>query len=213
MKNGKLYIVATPIGNLDDMSIRAINTLKNVDLIIAEDTRHSLILLKHFDIHKPIDSYHKFNEQEKSSSIIQKLQNGTNIALISDAGTPGISDPGNILINHCINSNIDVVPIPGACAFVQALIVSGFETNQFSFYGFLPVNNKDRKIYLKKIYNDISEIIILYEAPHKLLKTLEDLQKTLGNVQICISKEITKIHENHFRTTIDNAIIYYQWSF
>lgn len=209
MKNGKIYIVATPIGNLEDMSIRAIDTLKNVDLIIAEDTRHSRILLNHFDIHKPIESYHKFNEQEKSAQLIQKLKSGTSIALISDAGTPGISDPGNILISHCVDNDIDIVPIPGACAFLQALICSGFCTNTFAFYGFLPIGNKERKSVLDKIYNDVNEIIILYEAPHKLLKTLQDIQNTLGNVNVCISKEITKIHENHFRTNIDNAILYY----
>lgn len=209
MKSGKLYIVATPIGNLDDISFRAINTLKSVDLILAEDTRHSLILLKHFDIQKPIESYHKFNEKEKTNNVLNRLMQGINIALISDAGTPGICDPGNILITKCIENGIDIVPIPGACAFIQSLICSGFNTQNFSFFGFLPVNNKERKICLEKMVDCTTKLIIIYEAPHKLLKTLEDIQSALGNVQICISKEITKIHEQHFRGNIADAIEYY----
>lgn len=210
MTKGKLYIVATPIGNLEDISFRAISTLKNVDIILAEDTRHTSILLKHFDISKPTESYHKFNEKEKSEHVIQKLESGKNIALVSDAGTPGISDPGNVLIQYCIKNNIEVIPIPGACAFVQALICSGFDTINFAFYGFIPVNNKERKEYLKNILEEKTNIIVIYEAPHKLLKTLQDLNDTLGNVELCISKEISKLHENHFRTNILDAISYYE---
>lgn len=209
MKKGNLYIVATPIGNLQDITFRAIDILKSVDLILAEDTRHTKILLNHFDILKPMQSYHKFNEKEKSQYIIDRLLAGENLALVSDAGTPGISDPGNVIIKFAIENNIDVIPIPGACAFVQSLICSGFDTANFSFFGFLPTNNKDRKEVLNKISTCSTNIILLYEAPHKLLNTLQNLQNTLGDIDICISKEITKLHENHFRTNISNAIEYY----
>ena len=209
MKKGNLYIVATPIGNLQDITFRAIEILKSVDLILAEDTRHTKILLNHFDILKPMQSYHKFNEKEKSQYIIDKLLNGENLALVSDAGTPGISDPGNVIIKSAIENDIDVIPIPGACAFVQSLICSGFDTTNFSFFGFLPTNNKDRKETLKKISTCSTNIILLYAAPHKLLNTLQDLKNNLGDIDICISKEITKLHENHFRTNISNAIEYY----
>ncbi len=206
MNKGTLYIVATPIGNLDDITFRAINILKTVDLIIAEDTRTSQKLLKHYDIKNSLSSYHKFNEISKSDSLIEKLKNGLNIALISDAGTPGISDPGNIIISECIKNNIDVIPIPGACAFVQALIVSGFDTASFSFYGFLSTNNKERKKQLENIKNNNTNISIIYEAPHKLLNTLNDLYNILGNVTISISREITKLHETHIRDNIQNCI-------
>ncbi len=209
MEKGTLYIVATPIGNLDDISFRAINILKTVDLIICEDTRHSLKLLSHYEISKPLSSYHKFNEISKTDKIIQELNEGKNVALISDAGTPGICDPGNIIIKACISKNISVVPIPGSCAFVQSLISSGFSTNNFSFFGFLDINKKNRKIQLEKLKNCNTDLIILYEAPHKLLNTLTDLYNILGNNKICISKEITKIHESHFRTNIQDAINYY----
>ena len=209
MKKGNLYVIATPIGNLDDISFRAINTLKTVDLILAEDTRHSKILLNHFSITTPMQSYHKFNEKEKSENIIEKILEGYNIALISDAGTPGICDPGNILIRYCINNDVNIVPIPGSCAFLQSLICSGFDTSNFSFFGFLPVSNRERKQSLNMLSSCTSSIIILYEAPHKLLNTLQDLYKQFGNCNICISKEITKLHENHFRTTLSNAVEYY----
>jgi len=209
MSKGNLYIVATPIGNLEDISFRALSVLKEVDLIIAEDTRHSLSLLNHFNIQKPLESYHKFNESKKSINIISRLLEGKNIALISDAGTPGISDPGNILIKEAITNDINVIPIPGACALIQGLICSGFDTSNFSFLGFLSTTNKERKKQLEQIKNSTTEIIVLYEAPHKLEKTLQDLLNTIGDSEICISKEITKIHETHFRTTISNAIKFY----
>ncbi|MBE5821711.1 MAG: 16S rRNA (cytidine(1402)-2'-O)-methyltransferase [Clostridiales bacterium] len=209
MKKGKLYIIATPIGNLDDISFRAIETLKTVDLIIAEDTRHTLKLLNHFNIQKSLSSYHKFNEQTKSENIINKLLNGLNIGLVSDAGTPGICDPGNIIINECIKNNIDVIPVPGACAFLQALICSGFTTNNFSFFGFLSVNKKERKKQLENMSNSTTDLSIIYEAPHKLLTTLQDLLEVLGDRNICISKEITKIHETHYRDTLSNSINYF----
>lgn len=209
MEKGKLYVIATPIGNLDDISFRAIEILKLVDLIIAEDTRHTLKLLNHFNIQKPLSSYHKFNELSKSESIISKLLDGINVGLVSDAGTPGICDPGNVIINECIKNNIEVIPIPGACAFLQALICSGFTTNSFSFYGFLSINKKERKKQLEKILKSTTDLCILYEAPHKLLATLQDLLTTLGDRNICISKEITKIHETHLRDTISNCINYF----
>lgn len=206
MNKGSLYIVATPIGNLDDITFRAIKILKSVDLIIAEDTRTSQKLLKHFDIKNTLSSYHKFNEQSKSNSLIQKLNEGLDIALISDAGTPGISDPGNVIVAECIKNSINVIPIPGACALIQALIVSGFNTSSFSFYGFLSTNNKERKKQLENIKNNNTKISIIYEAPHKLLNTLNDLYNVLGNVTISISKEITKLHEKHIRDNIENCI-------
>lgn len=206
MSKGTLYIVATPIGNLKDITFRAIEILKSVDLIIAEDTRTSQKLLNHYNIKKNISSYHKFNEQLKSNSLIEKLNEGINIALISDAGTPGISDPGNIIVSECIKNNINIIPIPGACAFVQSLIVSGFDTSSFAFYGFLSTNNKERKKQLENIKNNNTNISIIYEAPHKLLNTLNDLYNILGNINISISKEITKLYENHIRGNILDCI-------
>ena len=209
MQKGKLYIVATPIGNLDDMSKRAIDTLNNVDIIIAEDTRTSGQLLKHFDIKTNAESYHKFNEIDKSKQVIKYLLEGKNIALISDAGTPGISDPGNVIVKECIENKIDIVPIPGACAFIQALICSGFDTINFSFFGFLPVEKKERKLVLEKIQNATTNLVVLYESPHKLLKTLNDLKEELGNCELSISREITKMYEEHLKFTIDEAIDHY----
>lgn len=210
MNKGILYIVATPIGNLGDITFRAIEILKSVDLIIAEDTRTSQKLLHHYDIKKTLSSYHKFNEQAKSSSLIEKLNEGLNIALISDAGTPGISDPGNIIVSECIKNNIEIVPIPGACAFIQSLIVSGFDTSSFSFFGFLSTNNKERKKQLENIKNNNTNISIIYEAPHKLLNTLNDLYNILGNANISISKEITKLHEKHIRGSILDCINHFK---
>lgn len=209
MEKGNLYIIATPIGNLNDITFRALETLKNVDLIIAEDTRHTLKLLNHFNIQKPLSSYHKFNEQTKSEKIINQLLCGKNIGLVSDAGTPGICDPGNIIINECINNNINIIPIPGSCAFIQSLICSGFVTNDFSFFGFLSQNKKERQKQLENLSNSTTSLIILYEAPHKLLTTLKDLLNTLGDLNICISKELTKIHEKHYRDKLSNLINYF----
>ena len=168
---GKIYIVATPIGNLDDITLRALKILKEVDLIAAEDTRQTLKLLNHFQISKPLISYHRHNEDIKSNILIEKLKNGENIALVSDAGTPGICDPGEEVIKKAIEENIDVIPIPGACAFVNALIASGLNTKEFIFLGFLPLNKKLRKEKLEEI-NKSDKTIIIYEAPHKLKNTL-----------------------------------------
>ena len=191
---GTLYLVATPIGNLDDITLRAIKILKEVDCIAAEDTRHSLKLLNHLEISKPLISYHRHNEDVKSEVLIDKLLDGKNIALITDAGTPGISDPGEEIVKLAIQNNIQIVPIPGACAFVNALICSGMDTTEFTFLGFLPLNKKNRKEQLEKIQN-CSHTCILYEAPHKLLSTLKDLNEILQDRKIVLAKELTKIHE------------------
>ena len=192
--SGTLYLVATPIGNLDDITLRAINTLKEVDFIAAEDTRHSLKLLNHLEISKPLISYHRHNEDVKSELLIEKLKDNKNIALITDAGTPGISDPGEEIVKQCIENEIKIVPIPGACAFVNALICSGLDTTEFTFLGFLPLNKKNRKGQLEKIKN-CKSTSILYEAPHKLISTLKDLSEILDDRKIVLAKEITKIHE------------------
>ena len=199
--NGKLYLVATPIGNLEDITLRAINVLKNVDLIAAEDTRHTLKLLNHLEISKPMISCHRHNENEKSNKIIEKLKEGKNIAIVSDAGTPGISDPGEEVVKEAIKENIQIIPIPGACAAINALIVSGIDTKEFYFLGLLPLNKKLRKEKLNEIKN-INKTIILYEAPHKILNTINDLENILENRQVVFAREITKIHEEFIRGTI-----------
>jgi len=202
---GKLYVVATPIGNLEDITFRAIKVLKEVDLIAAEDTRHTLQLLNHFEISKPLISYYKENEKVKSDILIEKLKEGQNIALVSDAGTPGISDPGEVIVKKAIEENLEVIPIPGACAFVNALIVSGLDNRNFQFIGFLPVNVKDREGLLEEIKFN-KNTLIFYEAPHKLLKTLESLLKVLGNREVVLAKELTKLHETFLRDSLENMI-------
>ena len=202
---GKLYIVATPIGNLEDITLRAIRVLKEVDLIAAEDTRHTLKLLNHLEISKPLISYHRHNEDVKTDILIHKLQEGQNIALVSDAGTPGICDPGEEVIKACIECGISVIPIPGACAMINALIASGIDTKEFIFLGFLPLHKKLRKEKLVEIKN-ANKTVILYEAPHKLNTTLKDLKEILGNRQVVLAREITKIHEEYIRGTIDEIL-------
>ncbi len=202
-KTGNLYLVATPIGNMEDITLRAINILKNVDIIAAEDTRHTLKLLNHLEISKPLISYYRHNEDIKSDVLIQKLKEGNNIALVSDAGTPGISDPGEEIVEKCIDEGINIIPIPGACAMVTGLIASGLDTKQFTFYGFLPMNKKLRKIKLEEISKNKSTILI-YEAPHKLISTLNDLKEYLGNRKITIARELTKIHEEFVRGTLED---------
>ena len=203
---GVLYLVATPIGNLEDITLRAINILKEADLIAAEDTRHTLKLLNHLNISKPMISYHRHNEEFRCESLINKLKEGKNIALVSDAGTPGISDPGEEIVRRCINENINVVPIPGACAMINALIASGISTKEFCFFGFLPLNKKNRKEKLNEI-KDINKTIILYEAPHKIKNTLEDLKNVLDeNRKVVLAREITKIHEEFMRGNIDELL-------
>ena len=202
---GKLFLVATPIGNLEDITLRAINILKEVDIIAAEDTRHTLKLLNHYEISKPLISYHRHNEEVKSEILINKLLEGDNIALVTDAGTPGISDPGEEVVKEAIKNNIEVIPIPGACALVNALIVSGLNTKEFLFLGFLPLNKKNRDNALNKI-KKANSTVILYEAPHKLIKTLQDLLKNVGDINCVLAKEITKIHEEFIRGNISNLL-------
>lgn len=202
---GVLYVVATPIGNLEDITLRAINILKEVDLIAAEDTRHTLKLLNHLEISKPLISYHRHNEDVKSKVLIEKLEEGQNIALVSDAGTPGICDPGHEIIKECIDRNIEIIPIPGACAMVNALICSGLDTSEFTFLGFLPLNKKSRKEKLNEIKN-AKNTIIIYEAPHKLKTTLLDLKEIVEDRKIVLAREITKIHEEFVRGKIDDII-------
>lgn len=202
---GILYVVATPIGNLEDITLRAINILKNVDLIAAEDTRHTLKLLNHLEISKPLISYHRHNEEVKSDILINELEKGKNVALVSDAGTPGICDPGEEIIKKCIEKNIQVIPIPGACALINSLICSGISTQEFIFLGFLPLNKKTRKVKLEEI-RDSNKTIIIYEAPHKLKTTLNDLKEIIMDRKIVLAREITKIHEEFLRDSIDNLI-------
>jgi len=203
--NGRLYLVATPIGNLEDITLRALKVLEKVDVIAAEDTRHTLKLLNFYAITKPLISYHRHNEEVKSDVLIDKLKNGENIALVTDAGTPGISDPGEEIVKKAIENNIEIIPIPGACALINALICSGFNTKEFIFYGFLPINKKLRTKKLNEISKQ-NKTIILYEAPHKLLKTLNDILENIGDINCILAKEITKIHEEYIRGRISELI-------
>ena len=202
---GKLYIVATPIGNLDDITLRALKILKEVDIIAAEDTRQTLKLLNHYEISKPLISYHRHNEDVRSEILLEKLNNGQDIALVSDAGTPGICDPGEEVIKKAIKDGITVVPIPGPCAMINALIASGIDSKEFCFFGFLPLNKKSRKEKLEQIKN-IDKTIILYEAPHKMKNTFKDLSEILDNRQIVLARELTKIHEEFIRVDINELI-------
>ena len=203
--SGILYIVATPIGNLEDITLRALRVLKEVDVIAAEDTRQTLKLLNHFEISKPLISYHRHNEEFKSDILLEKLKNGENIALVSDAGTPGICDPGEEIIKKAVEENIKIIPIPGACAMINALIASGIDTKEFNFLGFLPLNKKLRKEKIEEIKNS-NKTVIIYEAPHKMKNTLEDLKEILNNRKIVLAREITKIHEEFIRGNIEELI-------
>ena len=202
---GKLYLVATPIGNLEDITFRAIKTLKEVDIIAAEDTRHTLKLLNYYEISKPLISYHRHNEGIKKEMLINKLLEGQSIALVTDAGTPGISDPGEEIVKEAIKNNIEIIPIPGACALINALIPSGLNTKEFVFYGFLPLNKNNRKNIIKRIKKE-DKTVILYEAPHKILKTLEDIQKDIGDVKCVLAHELTKVHEGFERGNISSLL-------
>lgn len=203
--SGKLYLVATPIGNLEDITLRALRVLREVDIIAAEDTRHTLKLLNHFEIWKPLISYYKQNESTRSAELVEKLKSGKNIALVSDAGTPGISDPGEQIVKCAIQNNIEIVPIPGACAFVNALISSGMPTNEICFLGFLSAVKKDRKEKLEEIKYE-TKTLIFYEAPHKLKSTLKDMLDILGNRNIVLARELTKIHEEFIRGRISDVL-------
>ena len=207
--SGKLYLCATPIGNLEDITLRVLRTLKEVDLIAAEDTRNSIKLLNHFDIKTPMTSYHEYNKIDKAYVLINKMQEGQNIALITDAGTPGISDPGEELAVMCYEAGIEVTSLPGPAACITALTLSGLPTRRFAFEAFLPADKKERKQILEELKNE-TRTIILYEAPHRLVRTLEELKETLGNRRMTLCRELTKKHETAFHSTIDDLILYYQ---
>lgn len=206
---GKLYLVATPIGNLEDITFRAVRILKEADMIAAEDTRNSIKLLNHFEIKKPMTSYHEFNRFDKADVLIDKLKEGCTIALITDAGTPGISDPGEVLVEKCVEEGIPVIPVPGAVAGINALIASGQKTGRFVFEAFLPQDKKERNEILDNLKEE-TRTIIIYEAPHRLLKTLTLLEEALGRDRsITICKEITKKHESFVKTRLGDAVELY----
>lgn len=205
---GKLYLCATPIGNLEDITFRVLRTLKEADLIAAEDTRNSRKLLNHFEIHTPMTSYHEYNKYEKGRWLIEQMEQGKNIALITDAGTPGISDPGEELVAMCRQEGIEVTSIPGPAACITALTMSGLPTRRFSFEAFLPADKKERKAVLQELKTD-TRTIVLYEAPHRLLKTLEELYQELGNRKIAVCRELTKKHETQFQAPLEEACSYY----
>lgn len=206
--SGKLYLCATPIGNLEDITLRVLRTLKEVDLIAAEDTRNSIKLLNHFDIKTPMTSYHEYNKIDKAYVLINKMREGQNIALITDAGTPGISDPGEELAAMCCEAGIEVTSLPGPAACITALTLSGLSTRRFAFEAFLPADKKERKIILEESKNE-TRTIIIYEAPHRLVRTLEELREALGNRRMTLCRELTKKHETAFHTTIEALITFY----
>ncbi len=207
---GKLYLCATPIGNLEDITLRVLNTLKSVDLIAAEDTRHSIKLLNHYNIKTPMTSYHEYNKVDKAKYLVEKIQTGINVAVITDAGTPGISDPGEELVRQCIQAGITVTSLPGPAACITALTMSGRETRRFAFEAFLPSDKKEHNMVLEELVNE-TRTIILYEAPHHLVRTLIELKEYLGeDRELSICKELTKTYENIFCTTISGALAYYQ---
>lgn len=205
---GTLYLCATPIGNLEDMTYRAIRILQEVDLIAAEDTRNSIKLLNHFDIHTPMTSYHEYNKYDKARVLVGYLLEGKNIAVITDAGTPGISDPGEELVRQCHEAGITVMSLPGACACINALVISGLPTRRFCFEAFLPTDKKERSKVLEELKTE-TRTIILYEAPHRLVRTLQELLDTVGDRRLTVCRELTKKHETVYQTTVQAAIQYY----
>ena len=206
---GTLYLCATPIGNLEDITFRVLRILKEVDVIAAEDTRNSIKLLNHFEIHTPMTSYHEYNKFDKGRELVEQLRAGKNIALITDAGMPGISDPGEELVKMCAEAGITVTVLPGACACVTALTLSGLGTRRFAFEAFLPSDKKERQNVLEELKSE-TRTMIIYEAPHRLLKTLGELRDTLGNRRISVCRELTKKHETIFRTDLEAAIRHYE---
>lgn len=206
---GKLYLCATPIGNLGDMTPRVVETLQMVDVIAAEDTRNSIKLLNHFDIHTPMTSYHEYNKVEKAHQLIGQMLNGQNIALITDAGTPAISDPGEVLVRMCHEQGITVTSLPGAAACITALTLSGLSTRRFCFEGFLPTEKKEKKLVLQELATE-SRTMILYEAPHHLVRTLEELYEALGDRSVTLCRELTKKFETVMPTTFEKALEYYK---
>ncbi len=206
---GTLFLCATPIGNLGDMTPRVVETLQNVDVIAAEDTRNSIKLLNHFEIHTPMTSYHEYNKVEKAKQLVGQLLNGQDIALITDAGTPAISDPGEVLVQMCHENGITVTSLPGPAACITALTLSGLSTRRFCFEGFLPADKKERRAILENLKQE-SRTMILYEAPHHLVKTLEELYETLGERRITLCRELTKRFETVMPTTLEHALEYYK---
>ena len=204
-----LYLCATPIGNLEDMTFRVIRTLKEVDLIAAEDTRNSIKLLNHFEIQTPMTSYHEYNKYEKGRKLVEKLLEGQDIALITDAGTPGISDPGEELVKMCYESGISVTSLPGAAACITALTISGLSTRRFAFEAFLPSDKKEREQILKEMETE-TRTMIVYEAPHRLVKTLKLFLERLGNRKITVCRELTKRHETALAVTLEEAVAHYE---
>ncbi len=207
--SGKLFLCATPIGNLEDITFRVLRTLKEVDLIAAEDTRNSIKLLNHFEIHTPMTSYHEYNKIEKAHVLIEKMLAGMDIALITDAGTPGISDPGEELVSMCYEAGIEVTSLPGPAACITALTLSGIPTRRFAFEAFLPSEKKERRMVLEELANE-TRTIVLYEAPHRLVRTLGELYETLGDRRAALCRELTKKHETAFRTTIKGLLDFYE---
>jgi len=206
---GTLFLCATPIGNLGDMTPRVVETLQNVDVIAAEDTRNSIKLLNHFEIHTPMTSYHEYNKVEKAKQLIGQLLNGQNIALITDAGTPAISDPGEVLVQMCHENGVTVTSLPGPAACITALTLSGLSTRRFCFEGFLPADKKEKRAVLEELSTE-SRTMILYEAPHHLVRTLEELYGALGERKITLCRELTKKFETVFPTTLEKALEYYK---
>lgn len=209
---GTLYLCATPIGNLEDITFRVLRTLKEVDLIAAEDTRHSIKLLNHFEIKTPMTSYHEYNKVEKAAYLVSQMAQGLNVALITDAGTPGISDPGEELVRQCYEAGIEVTSLPGPAACITALTMSGLSTRRFCFEAFLPSEKGDKKerVRILEELKRETRTIIVYEAPHHLVKTLKDLYQALGNRRITVCRELTKKHETAFRTTFEQALSAYE---
>ena len=206
---GKLYLCATPIGNLEDITFRVVRTLKEADVIAAEDTRNSIKLLNHFEIKTPLTSYHEFNKYDKAKVLVNRMLGGENIALITDAGTPGISDPGEELVRQCYEVGVEVTSLPGAAACVTALTLSGLSTRRFAFEAFLPADKKEKAAILEELKSE-TRTIIIYEAPHRLKKTIAELLSVLGNRKLTAVKELTKLHENVFLTTFEEALDYYE---
>lgn len=205
---GTLYLCATPIGNLEDITARVLRTLREADLIAAEDTRHTRALLTHFDIHTPMTSYHEHNQATKTEPLIDKLLAGTNIALVTDAGTPAISDPGQVLARRCVEEGIRVESLPGACALITALTMSGADARRFVFEGFLPQEKKEQEAVLRSLAGE-TRTAVLYEAPHRLVRTLKRLYEALGDREITLCRELTKIHEEAVRITLSDAEAYF----
>ena len=206
--SGKLYLCATPIGNLEDITFRVVRILKEADLIAAEDTRNSLRLLNHFEIKTPMTSYHEYNKIEKGHQLVDKMLGGLTVALITDAGTPGISDPGEELVKMCLEAGLPVSSVPGPAACITALTMSGLSTRRFAFEAFLPSDKKEKQVVLEELKTE-TRTIVLYEAPHRLIRTLQELYDILGERRITVCRELTKKHETAFQTTLKGAVDWY----